>query len=834
MLPPALLELTLFRVSGTNASRLSTRVSPSARRSMHFAALASRVSPSVPYDYPTASGSREGTSSIGRKKARTLQGELAVRPGNPMTDTFSELDKRVKALEVAAVSEISSMDPLHFTEEHLMNLYEDLLALPPSEKSVAKSDAHPQIEEDLAIINRVDQRLLSSADVGEEAAGSAGAHEVPLTQPYQRVLSRARNIISRIETVRSSIHAPSNSKPADVPISILSVAESEALIRICIQARDGNAAAFALDLMKRSGMPLTDDSVTGVLRLYAEEGRVRDLEKVMTTCLTTFPTPQQRHLHIKAHIRATPPNTLPTSALDMLHSYESQSHPAPMKTYTSVISTLFSTKISLGRAQGWDLFSHMRYVAHPDPDVPLYTTMIRACASPISSSRSSEPERALDLWTEMTVDRRLLPTVGAYDAIILACARSGLKIYVNEAFRLAKQMLDSHRDARGYSAFAPDRKTFCALLEGAKRIGDLSRARWILAEIVNGRRNENGAVVEEGVDEEVMMHIFHTYAAYRPPFQRTLVTGKASDTSVSPSQRLLPGPNSSTTLRKENHIANSDHTSPSFTHIPPQSRAEVIHEVKSLFDRILQDTGREIDQDSDFNSAFPIDNKFGGVTLTTRLLNSYLSVYYKHSSLETSRDLFRSLFDKYDVPRTPRTFVEALERCGNARRGRERVIAMEFSDELWAQWRAVEDAGEDGRPHNGRMVERAHIAYIRVLALTGNTDRAVHQVRAFAQRYPPSALRVPFEKPSLRSTRTVLVGERPLVRLTSTIEVPDDNVPPLLMFDDLEVLHHRLVAKENSGVEIGYLTYLCRAYEWSLRVRRNEAMKAAPPKTKNT
>lgn len=121
-----------------------------------------------------------------------------------------------------------------------------------------------------------------------------------------------------------------------------------------------------------------------------------------------------------------------------------------------------------------------------------------------------------------------------------------------------------------------------------------------------------------------------------------------------------------------------------------------------------------------------------------------------------------------------------------------------------------------------------------VITRTGNIDRAVHQVRTFAQRYPPSALRAPIEKPALRSTRTVLVGQRPLVRMTSTAEVPDDNVPPLLMFDDLEVLHHRLVARENSRAEIGYLTYLCKAYEWALRARRDEAMKAVPHKIKNT
>jgi hypothetical protein len=60
--------------------------------------------------------------------------------------------------------------------------------------------------------------------------------------------------------------------------------------------------------------------------------------------------------------------------------------------------------------------------------------------------------------------------------------------------------------------------------------------------------------------------------------------------------------------------------------------------------------------------------------------------------------------------------------------------------------------------------------------------------------------------------------------MTSSAEVPDDHVPPLLMFDDLEVLHHRLLATE-AGEEIGYLKYLCKAYEWALRARRDNAMK---------
>jgi hypothetical protein len=65
MLPPALLELTLLRVSGSNVARLSTRGVPNslrnvsnARRSMHSAALASRPPPPTPYNYAPASGRR--------------------------------------------------------------------------------------------------------------------------------------------------------------------------------------------------------------------------------------------------------------------------------------------------------------------------------------------------------------------------------------------------------------------------------------------------------------------------------------------------------------------------------------------------------------------------------------------------------------------------------------------------------------------------------------------------------------------------------------------------------------------------------------------------------
>ena len=281
---------------------------------------------------------------------------------------------------------------------------------------------------------------------------------------------------------------------------------------------------------------------------------------------------------------------------------------------------------------------------------------------------------------------------------------------------MARQMLDTHRDAHGNSAFRPDRKTFCALLEGAKRIGDLARARWILAEMVNGRSEDEGDVDVDAVDEEVMMHMFHAYAAYRPPFRRAAALLVDQQGSVQASRHTSGSELSTMDDQTQTESIATSAATPAFTHIPPQSRSEVIQEVESLFSRILADTG--IDSNLDPDSVSFTDKKFKNVLLTSRLLNSYLSVYYKHSSFGTFRELFWRLFDEYRVPRTARTYVEALERCGNARRGQERELALSFAEEIWAKWQVLEDGRqEDNRPLSGRVIEKAHMAFIRVLTL---------------------------------------------------------------------------------------------------------------------
>ena len=434
---------------------------------------------------------------------------------------------------------------------------------------------------------------------------------------------------------------------------------------------------------------------------------------IFSTSFIASPTDAQRDLHVKSYLKASDPTGIPTRALAILHDYETRALPAPQQTYTRCITHLFSARSSVAHAHAWDLFSHMRYAAHPVPDALLYTLMIRACAT-ASFSTGVEPERALDLFHEMTVDQRMEPTSGAYTATILACACSGRKDYVHEAFRLAKEMLDSHRDARGDSPFAPDTRFFKALLEGAKRIGDLARARWLLAEMVKlegriDRQNPNSAA-NLRVDDQVMVHVFNAYATYKPPFRRSatqLLDGPTDEASTGAGHaELLSAP-----VDEAQDVVPRPHQS-TFTHLPPQTHAELICEVKLLMDQIVEQRKSEGDREH--------SGRFKHVELTSGLVNAYLSVHYAHSPLEDCVELYRSLFTELAVLKTAKTYVDALERFSKVKKD-QRAIVKPIADEIWAEWEAVETAWRKGDSQSlqvsARLVERANAAMIRLLSM---------------------------------------------------------------------------------------------------------------------
>jgi hypothetical protein len=109
-------------------------------------------------------------------------------------------------------------------------------------------------------------------------------------------------------------------------------------------------------------------------------------------------------------------------ACDILHEHELEHRPLPIAAYHAVITGLIKSPSPNAprRALAWDMFAHMRYVAHPTPSKALYATMIAACA------KGGEPdvERASDLFIEMTVDKRMEPTTETYAALISVYAKT--------------------------------------------------------------------------------------------------------------------------------------------------------------------------------------------------------------------------------------------------------------------------------------------------------------------------------------------------------------------------------------------------------------------------
>ncbi|KAH8986599.1 hypothetical protein EDB92DRAFT_2021332 [Lactarius akahatsu] len=736
---------------------------------------------------------------------------LPSRPSPP-----NELARRVEALAVTAEKEGDLLDSdLTYREEELLELYEDLLALPDDEAKATPARVSTE-ELDRALVEAIVSRLSPSSSAPSDALSTLlyqrTASDSPLipvqaqtssspTLPHRVALDLLTPISQELTAIRNA-HASSAN---DVPLALLSVEEWQALTRVCLAHDDPRSAKTAVELMMASGMELVEEHANDVIGWYAERGDVLGCEQFMQTFIKGPLTDHQRHLHIKAHEKSVPSGTIPDDALSLLHAYESAGRPAPMTAYSRLIAALFRTSSSRAHAQAWDLFAHMRYVAHPQPDALLYTQMIHACALPTPA----EPERALDLFTEMTVDRGIAPTAGAYNAAILACARSGSKVYVNEAFRLAKEMLDAHRDARGRGTFRPNSRTFGALLEGAKRIGDLGRARWILAEMVEAARQNPDVVV----DERIMTHVFHAYAAYRPPFRRSMAPLVATDAAVPPTR--LEEPIEETVPSSPSSSPVETASPPSFTHLPPQSSAEVLSEAHALFARLSRSSSSRAGAEA--LPALP------DVRVTPRLLNAYLAVWYAHASLETAHEAFRTVFAQEGVEKDAHTLVEALERCARGRGASSSSSIGGLAEEAWREWVVLENSSHVSARH----IQRAYAARLRILALTGQLDEALACLRAFVARYPPHSVRATAtaqEQWDMRTTRVSLADRgRPLVRLTTPLDVQDERVPPLLAFADVEVLHHRLVAVGDLR-GVAYVKWACKAYEGALRRRREAAL----------
>jgi len=204
----------------------------------------------------------------------------------------------------------------------------------------------------------------------------------------------------------------------------------------------------------------------------------------------------------------------------------------------------------------------------------------------------------------------------------------------------------------------------------------------------------------------MMQHMFHTYAAYRPPFKRGATRIMDDRVVVAPithpdqmeplagtTEGLSDLPSVSADVSSDSNAVPTDlshmDTMPSFSHLPPQSPGKVVTEARVLFDRILHDTNLTPHLSSNIPPS-PLVGKFN-VTLTPCLLNAYMSVYYSHASIESVCDVFERLLSSCGIGlmSDSRTYVDALEKCALTR-PHECNIAGKWVDELWTRWEELE------------------------------------------------------------------------------------------------------------------------------------------------
>ncbi len=355
-------------------------------------------------------------------------------------------------------------------------------------------------------------------------------------------------------------------------------------------------------------------------------------------------------------------------ACDVLHQHEMEHQPLPIAAYHAVIAGLIKSPSPNAprRALAWDIFAHMRYVAHPTPSKELYATMIAACA------KGSEPdaERASDLFIEMTVDKKLEPTTEAYAALISVYAKT--KATAIEAFRMASQMVDVRRDADGMPLLRPNRAIWMSLLEAAKRLGDLQKTHWLLTQM-GKEQLASPSHLPPLIDDWVMRHIFHAYSAYRPPFRREYAPLKPREGVDETSERSRVAPTEETSVSGKSVNR----------YILPQTSHEVLQEAETLFAQILaqQQTEKTLPDSASI---------FRGVRITSHLVSAYLGVHFSHSaSTEQAVAKIFDLHSQFDLDISIETVLKSLQRIGNAKTAERTPIILEIAEKLWARFQNV-------------------------------------------------------------------------------------------------------------------------------------------------
>ncbi|ESK84691.1 hypothetical protein Moror_653, partial [Moniliophthora roreri MCA 2997] len=104
---------------------------------MQNAALAFKPPPEI---VPAIHARRESGIAHRQRRSRLQAGGLTVRKRKEPQNTLAELTKKVEALEEIAAVHEAELQPLAYTEEQLLAIYEDLLSHSGDEGSSAQQE----------------------------------------------------------------------------------------------------------------------------------------------------------------------------------------------------------------------------------------------------------------------------------------------------------------------------------------------------------------------------------------------------------------------------------------------------------------------------------------------------------------------------------------------------------------------------------------------------------------------------------------------------------------------------------------------------------------------
>ncbi|KAK4058449.1 hypothetical protein OIO90_000608 [Microbotryomycetes sp. JL221] len=811
--------------------------------------------------------------TVGQQIADTVpelsEQELEQMYKGLMTATPEQINQAQHQLEPAPSSEPRALledgtwtrEATQTRQDRLNKLYQRLLQLERGE-SEQETDYHDVANEHLA----------SSEQPTETALVSASP-----TQLLDKVISlhSAQGHVAEADSPSSS--DVRIEEQAYVPRGLLTRSEWQDLVLACAESDDIANVTKALAAMQRL-VPLSNgDLLTKLLSKCAQEGRPRD-----AMALTKFANDNRLPMSIVAHHHVLM-SLLPLSpelALKHLHQLEAAHYTPLLESYTAVISHLLSpTSPPHLVSRGWDLFAHTRLVSHPTPSVELYTTMIQACAT----SAYPSPERALDLFHEMTIDNKLIPTEKTFNNVIKTCCRQGSLNQYFEGLRLMKQMLNDNVE--------PSRYTFNALLEGSRRHGDLARARWMLVRMC--------AIAHDNVkpDSNTLGLVFQTYATYQPPVRQigrlttntntkqqqepqgttiaqSVESSKEDDNmassipSVDQETPLLPSTKDVIRLFQNDSIV-ADLTYPGPL---PQTTVELVNEAWTLLSQCVDRRILRVDakHDDGCNQPFETNPSFSRVIPTPFLLNSFQSVLESHAPFNDVVEFYDMAWTRLNVSRNRFTFEQMMERCETAKnrdKGLE-VARRVFQD--WQSWfkqqqqqqqqqqaqvdefsnrndaRSQPESQEspsalvgasDATRHrivtNGFNVSKMWASMIRNLARCFKLDEAKSLLNEFHRLYPPSTIvaKAYAQQLEMSSPLSTMKGSNSKqIRLGSPLypetfvgsisqQQQTDFVSPFLLMQHLRVFQLRLANIEDQR-GLELLKRVCQEYEKAVKIAK--------------